>query len=151
MGQELTLFRKIDVSNQIVETQKTEIERQNEIIKGLGKIVEQLMHEKQNAKELQDENAKYKALYGEFANPFLIWKEMCRSGQIRVGGVAIPPKEFKNPAIMQNKKNKHKVTYWISLFEEWGLVDNHQSRHYILEVPWRKGKYILKRKLENKK
>ena len=148
MGKELTLYRKIDISNQIVETQKTELERQREIIKGLGKIVEKLMHEKQDSEELKKENSKYKELYGEFANPFLIWKEMSKSGQIKVGGIAIPPKDFKNPTIKQTKKNKHKVTYWVSLFEEWGLVNNYESRHYILLTPWRKGKYILKAKLE---
>ena len=149
MGEDLALYRKVDVSNQIVEIQKSEVERQREIIKGLGKIVEQLMYEKQKFLNLEQENSKYQELYGEFDTPFLIWKEMCKSNQIRVGGIAVPPKDFKHPTIEQTKRNKHKVIYWVSLFEQWGLVNNYESRHYILDIPWRKGKYIIKRKLEN--
>lgn len=148
MGKELTLYKKVDISNQIVETQRTKIQRLEEVKQGLGKIVEQLMHELQRYRNMEKENLKYKEMYGDFDVPFLIWKEMCRSGQIKVEGIAIPPKEFKHPAIKQTKQNKHHVTFWVSLFEQWGLVDNFSSRHYILKVPWRKGKYIIKRNME---
>ncbi len=150
MGKELMLYKKVDISNQIVETQRTEIQRQKEVIHGLGKIIEQLMQERQRLRDLEKENSTYKEQYGEFEVPFLIWKEMCRSGQIKVEGIAVPPKEFKHPVIKQTKQNKHRVTYWVSMFEQWELIDNFSSRHYILKQPWRKGKYIIKRKLEKR-
>ncbi len=149
MGTDIVLYKRLDVSNQIVETQKEKIERQSKIIKGLGKIIENLMKDKEEAEIIKTQNDKYVNAYGNFDLPFLILKEMFKNNQVPVGGIATPPTKFKHPALEYKKNNRDSINFWISLFEQWGIIDNGSSRHYITEMSYKKAKQILREKILN--
>lgn len=150
MDTKITLYNRIDIFNQTVELQRVEIQRQNQLLAGVGAIVSGLMSDRDKVANLLIENMMYKKMYGEFETPLLILKEMLKSGQIKVGGIAVPPKNFKHPAIEFTKPNRDKVNYWVSLFEEWGIIDNSSSKHYIIEMPHKKAKKILLEKIGDK-
>ena len=144
---EITLYKRVDTSNQIIEAQRQEIQRQKKLVFGLGKIIEKMMQDKEKIEKLEQQNQKYQSMYGEFEVPFLILRELFNSGQIKVGGIATPPTKFKHPAIEYKKANREKIIFWVTLFEQWGFIDNSSSRHYIIEMPFKQAKQILKNKL----
>jgi len=109
-----------------------------------------LLSLKRAIEKIREENRKYKELYGDFANPYLILHELYNGGRIGKYRQLIAPSKFKQKSINTNtKSNREPVQYWLSLLEYWGIFDSDRNIRYA-SVSFEDAKKILKSKLGEK-
>jgi hypothetical protein len=107
-------------------------------------IAKMLLAERKRATQMSIENKSYRENNNNFKNPLLVLKELFNSGKISLYSPGVPPTKFK---VLTYKKNKADIDYWMSLFEEWCIIDSTQSNHYKLMVTYNSAKGILKNKI----
>ena len=99
---------------------------------------------------LQEENRKYKSIYGNFSNPYLVLQELYKSGRVGKLHRLIKPEEFRQNTInTKNKKNREPVQYWLALFELWEILDSDGNIRYA-KMSYEFAKKTLKEKLMEK-
>ena len=109
-----------------------------------------LMEAKKAVVNLQEENRKYKSIYGNFSNPYLVLQELYKSGRVGKLHRLIKPEEFRQNTInTKNKKNREPVQYWLALFELWEILDSDGNIRYA-KMSYEKAKKTLKEKLMEK-
>lgn len=140
---------RVLVTSNAVDALRELLERRKIAIKAYEKAYRALVKENEELKKLKEENRRYKENYGEYVPPYLVLKQMLNSGQIAVGAIAVPPKNFTHPSLLyKHKAKRDAINYWLTLFEELEIIDGSSSRHYIVEMPYRQAKAILQKKIK---
>ena len=97
---------------------------------------------KKEIDKIRGENEKYKDLYGDFSNPIQIIHELYRGNTISLHSPAVPPKKWKDKSLLKTGYRK-----WLSLFEEWGIIDQQKSNSYVVRKTFHEAKRIFFDKL----
>jgi len=106
-----------------------------------------LLEMRRAVEQKQSENEKFKELYGVFVNPYLVLKELYKSGRVGRLRQLIKPEEFRQKSVnTKNKKNREPVQYWLSMFEYLNIADSEGNVLYA-QVTYEKAKKILKKYL----
>ena len=138
------LEKVFDIAQQTGKTSKA-LEREIEELKSrLISMGAMLMAERREGVVKSIENKAYEEMYGKQGNPFQILKELFNNGKTSLYSPGIAPYKFK---VMKYKENKEPIDYWMSLFEEWNMIDSSQSNYYKLMVTYQNAKKILKSKI----
>ncbi len=98
-------------------------------------------------KELKEKIDTYENIYGNFDTPTLIIDELYKGGTIGKGRKLVTPQDFKSRHLKTNNlRNREKVKFWLTLFEDWGIIDSDGNIRYA-QVAFNKAKKILKEKI----
>jgi len=140
-----------DIFNAQLAQKSRELEESEARTKRAAEIISKnkraLMDANRVVTQMREENEKYKSLYGNFSNPYLILQELYKSGRVGKFRQLIKPEAFRQKSInTKNKKNREPVQYWLALFELWEILDSEGNIRYA-KVSYEKAKKILKEKL----